>query len=97
MFIFFIFFESTLIPMFLLINIWGSRTRKIYASYLLFSFTLVGSLFILLAIFFIYLTKGSTNFLFIQHCDFINDKHLFLFLFLFLGFSVKIPMIPFHI
>src|SRR3546814_20955028 len=49
-FLFYIFFESVLIPMFLVIGIWGSRERKIRAVYLFFFYILVGSLFMLLAI-----------------------------------------------
>ena len=53
-FLFYIFFESVLIPMFLVIGIWGSRERKIRAVYLFFFYTLIGSLFMLLAILYIY-------------------------------------------
>ena len=49
--VFYIFFESILIPMFLIIGIWGSRTRKVKAAYQFFLYTLIGSLFMLLAIF----------------------------------------------
>jgi NADH:ubiquinone oxidoreductase subunit 4 (subunit M) len=52
--VFYIFFESILIPMYLIIGIWGSRTRKIKAAYQFFIYTLVGSVLMLLAVFFIY-------------------------------------------
>ena len=52
--VFYIFFESILIPMFFVIGIWGSRTRKIKAAYQLFIYTLIGSVLMLLAIFLIY-------------------------------------------
>lgn len=59
---FYIFFEALLIPMFLLIGVWGSRERKISAAYQFFLYTLFGSLFMLIAIFFIYSHYGTTDF-----------------------------------
>ena len=53
--LFYIFFESILIPMFLIIGIWGSRRRKIRASYLLFFYTLFGSVLMLIGIMSIYI------------------------------------------
>ena len=58
---FYIFFEAILIPMFLIIGIWGSRTRKIRAAYQFFLYTLVGSVLMLLAILWIYFQVGSTD------------------------------------
>ena len=55
--IFYIFFESILIPMFLIIGVWGSRTRKLKAAYQFFLYTLIGSLLMLLAIFLIFFEK----------------------------------------
>ena len=52
--LFYVFFESVLIPMFLIIGVWGSRERKIRAAYQFFLYTLIGSLFMLLAILLIY-------------------------------------------
>jgi NADH-ubiquinone oxidoreductase chain 4 len=60
LFYFYVFFESTLIPMFLVVGIWGSRSRKIKASYYFFLYTLLGSLFMLIAIIAILLEVGST-------------------------------------
>lgn len=59
---FYIFFEALLIPMFLLIGVWGSRERKIAAAYQFFLYTLFGSIFMLIAIFFIYSHYGTTDF-----------------------------------
>jgi NADH:ubiquinone oxidoreductase subunit 4 (subunit M) len=61
LFFFYIFFEGILIPTFFLIGIWGSRSRKIYAAYLFFFYTLAGAIFVLIAIFLIYLNKGTSN------------------------------------
>jgi NADH-ubiquinone oxidoreductase chain 4 len=62
LFLFYIFFESVLIPMFLIIGIWGSRSRKIKAAYYFFLYTLLGSLFMLIAIVAILLEIGSTSY-----------------------------------
>jgi len=61
--LFYIFFESVLIPMFLIIGIWGSRERRIKASYFFFIYTLLGSLVMLLGILLILFETGTTNFL----------------------------------
>lgn len=62
LFFFYVFFETLLIPMFLLIGIWGSRERKIDAAYQFFLYTLFGSLFMLLSLFFLYSHFGGTDF-----------------------------------
>jgi NADH-ubiquinone oxidoreductase chain 4 len=59
---FFVFFESILIPMFFLIGIWGSRERKIRASFFFFLYTLFGSIFLFFSIFVLYYDIGTTNF-----------------------------------
>jgi len=95
--IFYIFFESILIPMFIVIGIWGSRTRKLKAAYLFFLYTLFGSLFMLLAIFYISFQTGTTDFQLLNVAFFSEEKQLVLWLAFFLSFSVKVPMVPFHI
>nr|YP_010620251.1 NADH dehydrogenase subunit 4 [Deltalsia parasitica]WAX04287.1 NADH dehydrogenase subunit 4 [Deltalsia parasitica] len=94
---FYIFFESVLIPMFLIIGIWGSRERKIRAAFQFFLYTLIGSLFMLSAIIFIYSVKGTTDLLSLWFTDFSLKLQLLLWILFFFGFAVKIPMIPFHI
>nr|YP_010620136.1 NADH dehydrogenase subunit 4 [Melanothamnus gigas]WAX04172.1 NADH dehydrogenase subunit 4 [Melanothamnus gigas] len=94
---FYIFFESVLIPMFLIIGIWGSRTRKIRAAFQFFLYTLVGSFFMLGAIIFIYALKGTTDLLILWFTDFPIKVQLILWILFFFGLAVKIPMIPFHI
>nr|YP_010620044.1 NADH dehydrogenase subunit 4 [Symphyocladia marchantioides]WAX04057.1 NADH dehydrogenase subunit 4 [Symphyocladia marchantioides] len=96
-FFFYIFFESVLIPMFLIIGIWGSRERKIRATFQFFLYTLIGSLFMLVAIIFIYSIKGTTDLISLWFTDFSYNFQLILWLLFFLGFAVKIPMVPFHI
>jgi NADH:ubiquinone oxidoreductase subunit 4 (subunit M) len=60
---FYIFYELVLIPMLLIIGVWGSRERKIHANYKFFLYTFVGSLFMIVAIIYIYLQLGTTNLL----------------------------------
>lgn len=95
--LFYVFFESILIPMFLMIGIWGSRRRKIRASYLLFFYTLFGSVLMLVAIMSIYAETGTTDYQTLLLFEFDKDKQLFLWLAFFLSFASKIPMVPVHI
>lgn len=60
--LFYIFFESVLIPMFLIVGIWGSRERKILAAYYFFLYTLLGSVIMLLSILYIYYQVGTTDY-----------------------------------
>ena len=84
--------------MYLLIGIWGSNLRKIYASYQLFFFTLFGSIFMFFAILIIYNIFGTTDFLIIQVYGYklVNITKILLFLLFFIPFSIKIPIVPFH-
>jgi proton-translocating NADH-quinone oxidoreductase chain M len=95
--LFYIFFESVLIPMFLIIGIWGSRERRIKASYFFFIYTLLGSLVMLLGILLILFEAGTTNFLTLASHKFSTDRQLLLWLMFFVSFAVKLPVIPFHI
>jgi len=97
LFLFYIFFESILIPMFLIIGVWGSRFRRIHASYQFFLYTLFGSLIMLSALIFIYFHVGSTDLKVIYNSSFSNYRQLFLWFAFFLSFAVKIPMMPVHI
>lgn len=94
---FYVFFESILIPIFLIIGIWGPRRRRIRASFLLFFYTLFGSVLMLFAILIIYLQTGSLDYQLLFLSDFSELKQQFLWLAFFLSFSAKIPMVPFHI
>lgn len=95
--IFYIFFESVLIPMFLIIGIWGSRERKIKASYLFFMYTLAGSLFMFIAIIHLFLTVGTTDYQILYYSNFDFSYEKLYFLAFFLSFAVKVPMLPFHV
>ena len=96
-FFFFFFFECSLIPMFLLIQMFGKGLKKKqYASYMLVFFTLLGSIFLLFGIIYLCFTANTFDFkqLSFELLDF--DTQMFLFLFFFLGFSVKVPIFPFY-
>jgi len=94
-FILFIFFEFIIFPLFIIVGIWGSRERKVFAAYQLFVFTLIGSIFALFGFLYLYSIYGSFNFIYYYSLDLIEYKYL-VFFFLFFGFSVKVPIIPLH-
>jgi len=83
--LFYIFFESILMPMFFVIGIWGSRTRKIKAAYQFFLYTLIGSVLMLLAIFLIYFEAGTTDLQLLLTINFSDKKtnHSFFSIFCF--------------
>ncbi len=93
---FFISFESILIPMFFIIGIWGSRQRRVRASFLFFLYTLFGSIFLLFSLLILYYDTGTTSFSLLSKTVISYEKQLILWLFIFFSFSVKIPIIPVH-
>lgn len=95
--LFYIFFEAILIPMFLIVGIWGSRDRKIWAVYLLFFYTLCGSLLLLLGILYIYIITGTFNIEYLLNYNFSETEQYYLWLAFFLSFASKIPIFPLHI
>jgi NADH-quinone oxidoreductase subunit M len=94
--LFYIYFEAILIPMFLIIIIWGSRKRKIHASYMFFFFTLVGSLFMLMGILWLYLYVGELNIQILQYIMLSKEQQLVLWFLFFISFAVKVPIYPVH-
>jgi proton-translocating NADH-quinone oxidoreductase chain M len=95
--LFYIFFESVLIPMFLIIGIWGSRERKIRASYFFFLYTLLGSVLMLLGILYIYTLVGTTDYETLLAFSFSPTEQKVLWLTFFASFATKVPMLPMHI
>lgn len=93
--LFYIFFESILPPLFLLIGLFGS-INKVRASFYLFLYTLLGSLFMLLAILTMSTTMGFTDFDALYKTNFIYYTQLFLFIGIFIAFAVKTPTIFFN-
>jgi proton-translocating NADH-quinone oxidoreductase chain M len=97
LFVFYIFFEAVLLPIFLIIGVWGSRERKAKASFYLFLYTVIGSLFILLGILFVFFETGTTNYLVLCDYTFSLIHQKFLWLAFFFSFSVKVPIVPIHL
>lgn len=95
--LFYIFFESTLIPMFLIIGIFGHNETRIRAAYLFFLYTLLGSLFMLLAILVMYFSAGSTDFSLLETTEYKLEVQKILWLAIFFAFAIKTPLVPFHI
>ena len=94
---FYILFEATLIPMFIIIGIWGSREEKVKAAFYFFFYTLVGSLLMLLGIFKLYSLTGTTNYQTLMLIELPSNIQYWLFLGFFASLAVKIPMVPVHI
>lgn len=92
---FYIFFEGVLIPMFLIIGIWGGARRN-YAAFKFFLFTLLGSLLMLLGILAIVGDLGNTDITKALNHRFTGPMQVALWLAFFASFAVKIPMVPFH-
>lgn len=95
--LFYIFFESVLIPMFLIIGLWGSRERKIRAAYFFFLYTLSGSILMLLSILYIYLQSGTTDYEILLTFTFSSFEQQLLWFTFFLSFAAKVPMVPVHL
>lgn len=95
--LFYIFFEAILIPMFLIIGIWGGRQRRILAAYQFFFYTLCGSLLMLVGIAYIYVNKGTTSLICLYEIGFSVREEKWLWILFFIPFAVKIPMVPVHL
>jgi len=93
--LFYLFFEGGLIPMFLIIGIWGGK-RRLYASFKFFLYTLVGSVLMLLAIMAMYWEAGTTDILKLMAHKFDPKLQTWLWLAFFASFAVKMPMWPVH-
>ncbi|HZU27994.1 MAG TPA: NADH-quinone oxidoreductase subunit M [Bryobacteraceae bacterium] len=101
LFLFFVFWEVSLVPMYFLIGVWG-YDRRIYAAVKFFIFTMVGSMMMLVAIIYVYGRTGTFDYLTImdklQHgtAGFAGVEQLLLFLGFFLAFAIKVPLWPLH-
>ena len=94
--LFYLFFESVLIPMFIIIGVWGGQ-RKVYSAFKFFLYTLLGSILMLAAIIYLYINTGSTEILLINERLNINiSTQNILWLAFFSSFAVKLPMWPVH-
>ena len=95
--LFYIFFESVLIPMFLIIGIWGSRERKIRAAYFFFLYTLLGSVLMLLSVLYIYYQVGTTDYEVLLTFSFSSLEQKIMWFAFFASFATKVPMVPVHL
>jgi len=93
--LFYVFFEAGLIPMFLIIGIWGGK-RRVYASFKFFLYTLIGSVLMLLAMMGMYWQAGTTSIPELLAFNFSADIQTWLWLAFFASFAVKMPMWPVH-
>lgn len=93
--LFYVFFEAGLIPMFIIIGVWGGK-RRIYASFKFFLYTLLGSVLMLLAIMAMYWDAGTTDIEVLLSHSFPAGMQTWLWLAFFASFAVKMPMWPVH-
>lgn len=95
LFLFYVFFEASLIPMFIIIGVWGGE-RRVYASFKFFLYTLLGSVLMLIAIMAMYWQAGTLNIVELLQHDFPANMQTWLWLAFFASFAVKMPMWPVH-
>ena len=93
--LFYLFFEGILIPMFLIVGVWGG-VHRIYAAYKFFIYTLLGSVLMLVAIFVMVLHTGTTDMTAMMGHKFPKEMQTLLWLAFFASFAVKMPIWPFH-
>jgi NADH-quinone oxidoreductase subunit M len=93
--LFYVFWEAMLIPMFIIIGIWGGP-RRVYATIKFFLYTFIGSLLMLVAFIYMYLKSGSYELAVFQHMPLSLAEQTFIFLAFFAAFAVKVPMFPVH-
>jgi len=93
--LFYVFWEVMLIPMFIIIGVWGGP-RRVYASIKFFLYTFLGSLLMLVALIYLYLKSGSYDLLVFQRLPLSLHEQTFIFLAFLAAFAVKVPMWPVH-
>jgi NADH-quinone oxidoreductase subunit M len=93
--VFYVFFEGVLIPMFLIIGVWGGP-RRVYASFKFFLYTLTGSVLMLLALLAMWFVAGTTDIPTLMRTSFPASMQTWLFLAFLASFAVKVPMWPVH-
>ena len=93
--LFYLFFEGGLIPMFLIIGVWGGP-RRVYSSFKFFLYTLLGSVLLLLALIYMYFEAGTTDIPSLMAHGFTAEAQTWLWLAFFASFAVKMPMWPVH-
>ena len=93
--VFYIFFEGGLIPMFIIIGVWGGQNR-VYAAFKFFLYTLLGSVLMLVAMIAMFLQAGTTDVTVLLETEFARDAQMWMWLAFFASFAVKMPMWPVH-
>jgi NADH-quinone oxidoreductase subunit M len=93
--LFYVFFEATLIPMYVIIGVWGGHNR-VYAAFKFFLYTLLGSLLTLIAIIFLYLKSGTFEITAWHKLPLTLSEQVLIFLAFLMAFAVKVPMWPVH-
>lgn len=95
--VFYVFFEAILVPMFVIIGLYGSRQRKIRAVYLFFFYTLISSILMLVILLYIYSSFGTFDVSKLLLMEIPSEVQNIMWIAFFLSFATKIPMFPFHI
>ncbi len=95
MLLFYVFWEAMLIPMYFIIGMWGGQ-RRIYAAVKFFIFTMVGSVFMLIGILYLYFQAGSMDLFDFLKVSLGHEAQLWLFAAFFLAFAIKVPVFPLH-
>jgi NADH-quinone oxidoreductase subunit M len=93
--LFYVLWEAMLIPMFIIIGVWGGP-RRVYATIKFFLYTFVGSLLMLVALIYMYLKSGTYELAVFQHMPLTLTEQTYIFLAFFAAFAVKVPMWPVH-
>ena len=93
--LFYVFFEAVLIPMFLIIGVWGGA-RRVYSAFKFFLYTLLGSVLMLIAMLAMYWQTETTNIVELFDYDFPRQMQMWLWVAFFASFAVKVPMWPVH-
>lgn len=93
--LFYVFFEGVLIPMFIIIGVWGGK-RRVYSAFKLFLYTLLGSVLMLVALLVLYLEVGTSDIPTLMANPVVRDMQIWLWLAFFASFAVKMPMWPVH-
>ena len=93
--LFYVLWEAMLIPMFIIIGVWGGP-RRVYATIKFFLYTFIGSLLMLVALIYMYLKSGTYELAVFQHMSLTLTEQTYIFLAFFAAFAVKVPMWPVH-
>ncbi len=93
--LFYVFWEAMLVPMFIIIGVWGGE-RRVYATVKFFLYTFLGSVFMLVALIYLYLKAGSYSILDFQNLPLTLTEQTLIFLAFLFAFAVKVPMWPVH-